>query len=96
METTIRISCPRCGSGGQVPSAYAGRQIHCKRCDTYFSVPQPRPSKPAEEKLPSLDDIEDINEVKLAPLSDEEREHEERVKAKLIHLMKEADRAAKP
>ena len=96
METTIRITCPRCGSGGQVPSAYAGRQIHCKRCDTHFTVPQPRSRIPDETELPGLDDIDDINEVRLAPLTAEEREHEERVKAKLIHQMKEADRAAKP
>ncbi|HMP03452.1 MAG TPA: hypothetical protein PKD86_17090 [Gemmatales bacterium] len=88
METTIRLNCPRCGAGGQVPSAYAGRSIHCKRCDTHFTVPQPKLADASDKKLPSLDDLNAVEEVGLAPMTKEEIEHEERVKAKLIHLMK--------
>lgn len=95
MENTLRISCPRCGAGGQVPVTYAGRQIHCKRCDTHFTVPQPRPTVPEPRELPGISDITDIDQVRLAPLTQEEREHEERVKAKLIHQMKEAERKEK-
>jgi uncharacterized paraquat-inducible protein A len=54
----ISIACPSCGKSGEVPEAYVGKTVRCRRCDTSFTAApavarkdkpaaaEPTPSKP--------------------------------------------------
>ena len=39
MSGPLHVTCPSCGKSGDVPASYAGKDIHCKKCDTHFIVP---------------------------------------------------------
>jgi hypothetical protein len=41
MSGVLQITCPRCGKTGDVPASFAGKDIHCKKCDSHFIVPGP-------------------------------------------------------
>jgi hypothetical protein len=41
MSGVLQIICPTCGKTGNVPASFAGKDIHCKKCDSHFIVPGP-------------------------------------------------------
>ncbi len=83
METQVRAECPKCGVTGQVPPAFVGKELHCRRCGHQFKVVAHRPEMCLEDVLKSDEDIG------LAPLTPEEEAQEARVKAKLLSQMRD-------
>jgi hypothetical protein len=49
MNSKVPVVCPNCHSTGQVPVNFAGHTIHCKKCDTHFTVPSSHPASPQHE-----------------------------------------------
>ena len=50
----MRLECPKCGWGKDVPEHYAGRTLGCPRCRTKFVAGE---SKPVEEDPVSLEPV---------------------------------------
>jgi hypothetical protein len=81
MDALVRAVCPTCHAQGDVPSKFVGHNIRCRKCGTNFAVQAPKAGS-------ALDDLSSMDEIPLAPETEEELAHEERVKAKLIGQMK--------
>lgn len=39
MSGPLHVTCPSCGKSGDVPASFAGKDIHCRKCDAHFIVP---------------------------------------------------------
>lgn len=48
MSATLHVTCPKCGKSGEVPNQFAGKDIHCKKCDARFIVPGPGEARPVD------------------------------------------------
>lgn len=38
MSGALHVTCPKCGKHGDVPEAFVGKDLHCKKCDSHFIV----------------------------------------------------------
>ena len=62
MGGVIQIVCPNCGKTGNVPASFAGKDIHCKKCDAHFivqgSAAQDHAHEPGQAQAPAHDQIQ--------------------------------------
>lgn len=94
MDSLIHAACPRCHVEGDVPPQYAGKVIRCRKCGQQFAVPTPNlvahhSAQPKAGCQKGLADLNDLDDVGLAPMSQEELEHEERIKKKMMQQMRD-------
>lgn len=54
MSGLLHVTCPKCGKSGDIPDSFAGKGIHCKKCDTHFLVPHPGELHQTHGQAPTL------------------------------------------
>ncbi|MFO0950975.1 MAG: hypothetical protein U0835_07455 [Isosphaeraceae bacterium] len=89
----IPVTCPHCHSAGQIPTAYAGHTIHCKKCDTHFPVPASHPASPIFKETPRTEAAHAASRAPLGAATAQATVHTPRGKSFLDSLSESSELA---